>query len=389
MTKRKTSARKTASRAQPSPAQGAPVNGASGERPADSPVVAFQGSRLFDQWLADANTTLAFTTYQAGKLIFLGVGEDGRLSIFERTFPKSMGLAEHEGSIWMATENQIWRFENFFEAGETHSGRDALFVPISSHTTGDVDIHDIGLDGSGRPVFVVTAFNCLAALDERSSFAPFWKPPFIDRYAAEDRCHLNGLAMSAGAPKYVTAVSQTNVAEAWREHRADGGVVIDVESSQIVASGLSMPHSPRLYKDRLWLLNAGTGEFGVVDVKDGRFEPVAFCPGFLRGLSFIGDYAVVGMSLPRDNKTFNGLALNDRIEKEKTSPQCGLKVIDLNSGDVAHSFTITGAVTELYDVLALPGVKNPAALGFKTREINTRIKIGAPPAPLEPSALCA
>ena len=355
------------------------ANGAGAVAPAKKAAVEFQGSRQFSEWLADANACLAFTTYQAGKLIFLGVGEKGGLSIFERTFPKSMGLAlNKDGAIWMAAENQLWRFENFFERDFKSAGRDALYVPISSHTTGDVDIHDIAIDGFGQPVFVVTAFNCLATIDERSSFAPIWKPPFIDRYAAEDRCHLNGLAMKDGAPKYVTAVSDTNVAESWREHRENGGVVVDVETDEIVATGLSMPHSPRLHKGRLWLLNAGTGEFGWVDVKKGVFEPIAFCPGFLRGLTFIGDYAIVGLSLPRDNKTFNDLELNERLEAEKTSPQCGLKVIDLNTGNVAHSFTITGLVKELYDVAAIPNVKNPAALGFKTREINTRIKVGDP-----------
>lgn len=368
---------KTPARGEPEPPGVVNANGA--DDAAKRPAVEFQGSRLFGQWLADAGASLAFTTYQAGKLIFLGVGEDGALSIFDRTFPKSMGLAlNDDGAIWMAAENQLWRFENFFEPDFAFGGRDALFVPISSHTTGDVDIHDLGVDASGQPVFVVTAFNCLATLEARSSFVPIWKPPFIDRYAAEDRCHLNGLAMKDGAPKYVTAVSETNVAEAWREHRAKGGVVIDVETSEIVARGLSMPHSPRLYKDKLWLLNAGTGEFGSVDLGSGAFEPVAFCPGFLRGLTFIGDYAVVGLSLPRDNKTFNDLPLNARLEKEKTSPQCGLKVIDLNTGNVAHSFIITGVLKELYDVLAIPNVKNPAALGFKTREINTRIKVGDP-----------
>lgn len=369
------------------PSKAAPVKAAPAKTaPAKKAAVEFQGSRQFGDWLADANASLAFTTYQAGKLVFLGVGENGGLSIFERTFPKSMGLTVNDdGAIWMAAENQLWRFENFFEPDFNAAGRDALFVPIASHTTGDVDIHDIAIDASGQPVFVVTAFNCLATLDARSSFAPIWKPPFIDRYAAEDRCHLNGLAMKDGAPKFVTAVSDTNVAESWREHRQNGGVVVDVETSEIVAKGLSMPHSPRWHNDRLWLLNAGTGEFGSIDVDKGVFEPIAFCPGFLRGLIFIGDYAIVGLSLPRDNKTFNGLALNERLETEKTSPQCGLKVIDLNTGNVVHSFAISGLVKELYDVVAIPNVKNAAALGFKTREINTRIKVADP----VPYAQCA
>lgn len=121
--------------------------------------------------------------------------------------------------------------------------------------------------------------NCLATLGELGSFAPVWRPPFIDRIAAEDRCHLNGLAMADKHPAYVTCVARTNLAEAWREHRRDGGVVIDVASGETVASGLSMPHSPRLHQGRLWLVQSGNGEFGHVDLANGRFEPVASCRG--------------------------------------------------------------------------------------------------------------
>jgi uncharacterized protein (TIGR03032 family) len=82
--------------------------------------------------------------------------------------------------------------------------------------------------------------------------------------------------------------------------------VIDVASSEIVASGFSMPHSPRLYDGKLWLLNSGAGEFGVVDPVDGTFTPVCFCPGYARGLAFIGRYAVIGLSRPRRSQALPG-----------------------------------------------------------------------------------
>ncbi len=342
-----------------------------------APAVEFQGSRLFGKWLSSVNASLAFTTYQAGKLIFVGADENQQLSVFDRTFPRSMGLAQEGSALWMASETQLWRFEDFL-SDEAAPGNcyDALYVPINAHTTGDIDIHDVGVMACRQPVFVATAFNCLATIEENSSFTPVWKPPFIDRIAAEDRCHLNGLAMDKGQPKYVTAVSQSNIAEGWREHRVNGGVVIDVETSEIVATELSMPHSPRLYNGVLWLLNAGTGEFGKVDLKTGLFEPLAFCPGFLRGLAFVDEYAIVGLSKLRNNKTFSGLPISERLKKDGVGDQCGLKVIHLKTGDVAHSFTINGAIHELYDVLAVSGIKKPAALGFKSTEINTLIKIG-------------
>ncbi|WP_306250388.1 TIGR03032 family protein [Parvularcula sp. IMCC14364] len=338
------------------------------------PAFSASGSRLFTSWLTGAQASLAFTTYQAGKVFFIGMQPDGRLSIFERTFARSMGLATQDKRLWMATLNQLWRFEDFLEDGQQHNGFDAVYVPLESRTTGDVDVHDIGVQADGQPIFVTTLFNCLAVPGETHSFRPVWKPPFIDRLVAEDRCHLNGLAMEDGKAKYVSMVSTTNISEGWREHRESGGVIMDVESNEIVATGLSMPHSPRVHNGVLWLLNAGTGEFGKVDSNSGKFEPVAFCPGFLRGLTFIGDHAIVGLSKPRENKTFQGLALNARLEKEGVSPQCGLKVIDLKTGAVAHSFTIEGVVEELYDVVALPGLIRPMALGFKTEEIRHYLK---------------
>ena len=155
-----------------------------------------------------------------------------------------------------------------------------------------------------------------------------------------------------------------------------GGVVIDVTSKEIVASGLSMPHSPRVYRDKLWLLNSGTGEFGSIDLDTGKFEAIAFCPGYLRGLSFIGDYAVMGLSKPRDNKTFTGLPLDDALKDKKAEAQCAIYVIDLRTGDAVHWFRIDGVVEELYDVVMLPGVRRPMAIGFKNDEIRRTVNVG-------------
>jgi uncharacterized protein (TIGR03032 family) len=326
-------------------------------------------SRQFPNWLAEQGVSLAFTTYQAGKLFLIGLNADGRLSIFERTFNRCMGLWTDSQTIWMSSLYQIWRMENVLPAGETYRGHDRLFVPQVGYTTGDIDVHDMAVDRDGRLVFAATLFGCLATLSESHSFKPLWKPPFLSKLAAEDRCHLNGLAMRDGRPRYVTAVSRSDVADGWRDRRTDGGVVVDVDSGEIVADGLSMPHSPRWHDDRLWLSNAGTGEFGYIDPKSGRFEPVTFCPGFLRGATIVGDFAVVGLSLPRENQAFTGLALDEKLKGADAEARCALYVIDLKSGDVVHWLRIEGVVQELYDVAALPGVRRPMAIGFMTDEI--------------------
>lgn len=339
------------------------------------------GSRLFTAWLAQSGGSLALTTYQAGKVFLIGLRPDGRLSIFERTFDRPMGLGVGQGRFWMSTRYQLWRCETFLDPGEARDGYDALYVPVTGHTTGDIDTHDIAEDADGRPIFVATRFNCLATLSDRGSFREVWRPRFIDRLAAEDRCHMNGLAMNRGRAAYVTCLSQTNIFEGWRDRRRDGGVVLDVASGEVVAAGLSMPHSPRLHNGTLWLVQSGTGEFGRIDTATGRFDPICFLPGFARGLSFAGDHAIIGLSRPRENRTFEGLALNERLAREGVQPQCAVCVVNLRSGDVEHRLSIDGVVQEIFDVALLPGVRRPKMLGFRSDEIATTLRPDPLPRP--------
>jgi uncharacterized protein (TIGR03032 family) len=342
----------------------------------NEPWVEVTGSPHLSAWLAAQQVSLAFTTYQTGKLFLLGRSPDGKLAVFERTFNRAMGLWSDGQTLWLSTLYQLWRFENLLRPGELYQGRDRLYVPKVANTTGDLDIHDVAIDFSGRPVFVATGFGCIATLAERSSFTPLWRPPFLSKLAAEDRCHLNGLALADGRPRYATAVSTSDVVDGWRDRRQSGGVVLAVPDGRVIASGLSMPHSPRLYRGRLWLHNSGTGHFGSIDPGGGTFEPLTFCPGYLRGLAFVGDHAVVGLSRPRDDKTFGGLALADELVSRSADARCGLLIIDLKTGDVAHWLRVEGLVRELYDVAVLPQVARPMALGFKTDEIVRTIAIG-------------
>jgi len=201
------------------------------------------------------------------------------------------------------------------------------------------------------------------------------KPPFISRLAPEDRCHLNGLAMDQGEPAWVSMISQSDVAEGWRDHRHDGGLVMDVRTNEVVCEGLSMPHSPRWYKRRLWLLNSGSGELGYVDLNKGSFEPLCFVPGYARGLAFHGKYALVGLSKAR-NQSFSGLALDEQLQKRNARARCGIVVVDIETGDLLHQLRIEGVVEELFDVAAIAGAIRPMLLGFKTDEIRHMVRFG-------------
>ncbi|MEE8272959.1 MAG: TIGR03032 family protein [Alphaproteobacteria bacterium] len=346
-----------------------------GAGPASVPLQLTPSPHLYE-WLADLTISLAFTTHQVGKLFLVGRQPEGRLSIFERTLNRCMGMVADGSSLYVSSLYQLWRFENALAPGQVSNGFDRVYVPQVGHVTGDLDIHDLAIDRSGRVVFVNTLFGCLASTSETHSFTPLWKPPFLTKLAAEDRCHLNGLAMCDGVPAFATAVSESDVVDGWREHRRDGGCVIDVQANEVVVRGLSMPHSPRWHDDRLWLHNSGTGDFGHVDLKHGRFEPVCFCPGYLRGLAFVGDYAVMGLSMPRDNEAFQDLPLEDALATRKANARCRIVVVDLRTGDAVHSLRIDGVVKELYDVVVLPDTVRPMAIGFQGDEIRRVITVG-------------
>jgi uncharacterized protein (TIGR03032 family) len=335
-------------------------------------------SRGFTDWLGATGGSIAFTTYQAGKVFFLGVKPDGKLSVFERSFPRAMGLAVSDDArtLYLATQVQLYRFDNVLPPGGREGHFDAVYAPHQTWITGDIDIHDVGIGADDAPVFANTLFNCLATTAPGHSFRPLWRPPFISRLAAEDRCHLNGLAMAGGAPAYVTCVSQSDASDGWRDRRADGGCVIDVRSGDVVATGLSMPHSPRLHRGRLWLLNSGSGELGHVDTATGAFTPVAFCPGYARGLTFVGRHAIVGLSRARENRTFQGLGLDAALKARDVEARCGLLVIDTETGDTTDWVRIEGVVDELFDVAHLPGARCPTAIGLKGPEIRRVLSIG-------------
>lgn len=334
--------------------------------------------RYFLSWLRAQRISLVMSTYQTNRLLLMGMKNQDRLGLFERLLERPMGLyVESDQAFWLSSTYQLWRFANVLAPGERYEDGDRLYVPRQSWVTGDLDMHDIVLDAQGQPVFVATALNGLATISASHNAKPLWKPPFISGWVAEDRCHLNGLALRDGQPRYVTAVARSDVVDGWREHRTQGGLVMDITQDQIVATGLSMPHSPRWHRDRLWLLNSGTGEFGHVDLERDHFEPVAFCPGYARGLALHGRYALIGLSKPRD-ASFTGLPLDERLAGKNVMPRCGLIVVDLESGQTLHWVRFEGVISEFYDVQILPNVLRPLALGFKKDTIARHIVLEPP-----------
>ncbi|MBD2153422.1 TIGR03032 family protein [Leptolyngbya sp. FACHB-16] len=331
-------------------------------QPTSSPdAFSCHASDGFHSWLAQSGGSIVISTYQAGKVVL--VGFDGQqITVLLRQFTKPMGMAM-QGNRWvLATQYEVMGFANApllaHEYIEAQRDRyDALYLPRVSYYTNDLNIHDLAFGKDGLWL-VNTRFSCLAALSEDFNFVPRWHPSFITELAPEDRCHLNGLAIVEGQPKYVTALGATDIAGGWREHKATGGILIDVESNELLLQGLCMPHSPRWHDGYLWFLNSGAGEVCRLDVATGDVETVCVLPGFLRGLECIGSYALVGLSQIRERHIFGGLPVSMRGDRLL----CGVAIIDLQRGIQVGMLEFTAGCQELYDVKFLTGIQRPMLL---------------------------
>jgi uncharacterized protein (TIGR03032 family) len=329
-------------------------------------------SANFPALLEQLGSSLAVTTYQAGKLMLVR-SAGGALSTLLRSFEKPMGLAlsDDRERLVVGTRRMVWTLRAAPEIApqlEPVGRHDACFVPRAAHVTGDIQGHELALVG-GRTWIVNTAFSCLCTLDdERFTFVPQWKPRFIDRLAGEDRCHLNGLAVEDGKVAYVTAMGETNTAQGWRERKADGGVVIDVDSGEVVTRGLCMPHSPRVHDRQLFVLDSGRGLLCTVDERSGRRTTVAALPGYARGLAFAGRIAFVGLSKIREKDLFGGLPIAESHGEEQR--KCGVAAVDLRSGQVIAFLWFEAGCTEIFDLRVLPGMRWPTVVGFQDETLD-------------------
>ncbi|PTL60105.1 TIGR03032 family protein [Paraconexibacter algicola] len=308
--------------------------------------------------LARLGGSLLVSTYQAGKLVCARAQPDGTLNTHFRDHDKPMGLAlGPDGRLALGTRTEVWDYRDVPDAAaklEPPDVHDACFVLRNRHVTGDVAIHEMGFAGDELWI-VATGFSCLATLDADHSFVPRWHPSWITELAPGDRCHLNGLEIVDGVPRYVTALGTGDTPGSWRAGKATGGVLLDVPSGEVVASGLSMPHSPRWHDGELLVLESGRGHLSRVDPATGETTCVAELPGFTRGLALVGRTAFVGLSQIRESSTFGDLPLTQRLRER----QCGVWMVDLDSGETTGLLRFADLVQEVFDVLWLPDRRFP------------------------------
>jgi len=331
------------------------------------PVVGYIYSPQVYELFKALNFSLLVSTYQAQRTLLFSAG-DNRMTMLMRTFERPTGMAYDGRRLALCSKRQIWILEQTFDVrgaeGEVLP-HDVVLVPRKSYVTGDVAAHEATWI-NGKLVFINTRFSCLSTVSEQYSFEPLWKPPFISEIVAEDRCHLNGMAVEGNSIRYVSALAESNVSEGWRDHKKDGGIIMRVPSGEIIARNLCMPHSPRLYAGKLWALDSGYGQLVTIDEKTGVRETVTRFPGYGRGLTFLDRFAFVGLNKIRESNIFGGLPIAEKFAELK----CAICIVDIVTGQIVGFIEFTKGIEELFDIVILPGFGTPHMVGFEEETID-------------------
>ncbi len=362
----------------------------------DEPLFEF-GSVHTDNFpgiLKGLNISLAVTSYQSQRLFF--VRSDGeQIDTNFKNFPRPMGIYADDSRLTLGTLTQVLEFKrndallNKIKNGalddtdkmprkllEKDPERmaalkekrkkeladvkkaDALYFSRASLTTGMINIHDIAWGDDGLWV-VNSTFSCLSTLSPDYSFIARWKPSFITELVPEDRCHLNGMAMKEGKPKYVTTFNKSNERDSWvKNNDRHDGTLIDVDTNEILLDGLIMPHSPRYYNGRVYVCESGTGKVLAYDPETRKVSEVIKLQGFPRGLNFYGPLMFVGLSKTRSSDIKNPIP----ISKEYEETFSGVWIINMEDHQEVAHIKFSGDLDQIYDIAVVPGAVNPELL---------------------------
>jgi uncharacterized protein (TIGR03032 family) len=307
--------------------------------------------------------TIAITTYQAGKLVLISAKDENTIIQLPRTFDKPMGIAEDKvkDKIALACKDEVIVLANSTDLAMHYPNSpgkyDALYLPRATYHTGQLDIHDLNFGENDTLFGVNTSFSCIVKIDDNYNFTPYWKPPFIDSLVSEDRCHLNGMAMLNGKPKYATAFNQGNTHQSWRENVTKTGILIDVETNEIILENLAMPHSPRIFNGQLYVLLSATGELIRVNPETRTYEVVVKMDGFVRGMDLYKDYLFVGLSkLRKNSSTFA------ELDFAEAANEAAVMILHLPTGSIMGKLSYQSSLDEIYDVHILGDKIRPNVL---------------------------
>jgi uncharacterized protein (TIGR03032 family) len=220
---------------------------------------------------------------------------------------------------------------------EMENLEDRPLVPLRSRFfPGSLYIHDLALIGDKLYANAVGQ-NAVVRLDERGGYERVWWPRSIETSGGPvfDRnlIQLNSIAVGKSIAASYFSASTDKISRRLPGHQnfpIDGrGVIFSGKTGEVVARGLTRPHSARLMNKTLWVDNSGYGELGRIE--GDRFEAITRLSGWTRGLCFNGRVAFVGTSriIPRFRQYAPGLEIERSV--------CGVHAVDTETGRVLGS----------------------------------------------------
>lgn len=337
----------------------------------------------FINWLSENSCNLVISAYKKNTIFSIGtvtIDSKKHSLLWMHFFRRPTGLCYSHKSLIIGTIKELFHYRDIGPVSFKNCSVNKftnVFMPFKIDITTDIDIHDITVDRSNQIYFVSALFNsiCKPSTSCGDFFDIHWKPPWISQIVPEDRCHLNGLCTRDGILRYVTSVSQADIINGWRDKRLNGGIIYDLVENRVIMSGLSMPHSPRWYQDKLWILEAGSGYFGYIE--NTQFIQKTFIPGFIRGLTFVNDrFAIICSSQDRHDNSFNNLQLHQLLTSKNTTSKCGVFIVDLTTFEIVNYMIFNKGPIELYDVVAIPQSESTRLIELDDSFIQTFNKQG-------------
>lgn len=324
-------------------------------------AISCRSSAGFTDLLQELEISLLVTSARAGHMLTLGV-QNGQLLLTTVEQHQPGGIAADEKRIAVATHGQVQIYASPSGTPDrggrrphgTHNTPPQFRAQRSHHTNGLVS-PALGWGHEGLWM-VNTGLSCLSLLRETGDAVVGWKPCFISHLTDDDRCHLNGLAMQDGRPRYTTALGHSDRPLGWRAEPFQSGIVMDVPTGTVIANGLIVPRSPQVHLGRLYLLQSWIGELCLVDTRSGTIECIQAFPGYLAGMGCHRGYAFVALSRVPDPEIAGSAALTLREDLA-----CGIAVVNLRTGRAEEAINFLTGIDQVSDLAVLP-TRAPAVI---------------------------
>jgi hypothetical protein len=183
----------------------------------------------------------------------------------------------------------------------------------------------------------------------------FWQYPGTE--SVQDEVHLNGITISENG-FIISCFGHKNANGSWGKE----GTVSYLDSATPIRDQLDQPHTPVVFGGRLYFAESGSGKLWVCERSENAEWHVVneiSVGGYTRGITGLGNRAVVGSSAKRKVSRSKRTGLAETIERTTT----GLSLVDPVTGEIESLYDLAAVAREIYDIVPIePGYRLQAPI---------------------------